>query len=315
MVESRQNDPSAGKETIKIFLRANSTKVNQLADNADRKPGILYVVATPIGNLQDITLRALEVLRGVDLVIAEDTRRTRKLLSHYEIHAPLESYHGHSGPQKAQQILRTLQQGKSVALLSDSGTPAVSDPGAKLVALCQQDGIKVVPIPGPSAVTAAFSVAGVSSAGFIFAGYPPRQDAERCQFLRQISSYSQPVVFYESPHRIAATVQQLAQICPQRRVIVARELTKMYEELRWGRVEEIAGQFAEEEQQGEFTVVLAATTEAATEPTVDEHNLEQAAREMLAAGLSARDAARILELASGLSRNEAYDLVQKVLNP
>ncbi len=281
----------------------------------DRRCSALYIVATPIGNLQDITLRALEVLREVDLVVAEDTRHTRKLLAHYEIHAPLESYHGDSGPQKAQRILRTLQQGKSVALLSDSGTPAVSDPGADLVALCQQNGIKVVPIPGPSAVTAAFSVAGISSAGFMFACYTPRKASERSQLLTEISQRPLTVIFYESPQRIASTLQDLAQICPERRIFIGRELTKMYEDLSWGTVRQTTARLSNEELRGEFTVVLAPAAQVATQPSVDQENLEQAAREMLKGGLSTRDTARILQLAGGLSRNEAYDLVQKVHHP
>ncbi len=281
-------------------------------DKDPSQPAALYVVATPIGNLQDITLRALEVLGSVDLVVAEDTRRTRKLLSHYGIHAPLESYHGDSGPKKAQRILRKLQQGKSVALLSDSGTPGVSDPGAELVALCHQQGIKVVPIPGPSAATAAFSVAGISAAGFIFAGYPPRKQSERHQFLREMSQGSLPVVFYESPQRIVATLQDLAQICPQRRVLIARELTKMYEELVGDTVEEIARRLSSQQPRGEFTVVLAPDTEPIEEPTINMENVEEAVTEMLKAGLSTRDTARIVELLAGLSRNDAYDLVQEL---
>ncbi len=280
----------------------------------DSQAGTLYVVATPIGNLQDITLRALEVLRSVDLVVAEDTRRTRKLLAHYEIHAPLESYHGDSGPRKAQRILRTLQQGKSVALLCDSGTPAVSDPGAELVALCHQNDIKVIPIPGPSAVTAAFSVAGMSSAGFIFAGYPPRKDSERHQFLQEIARDSRPAIFYESPQRVVATLQELGQICPQRRILVARELTKLHEELLWGAVEEVAAHFISVAPRGEFTIVLAPSTEPTGQPTVEEEQLEQAVKDMLAAGLTARDTAHIIELLTPLSRNEAYNFVQQVYN-
>jgi len=281
-------------------------------DKDPSQPAVLYVVATPIGNLQDITGRALEVLGSVDLVVAEDTRRTRKLLAHYELSAPLESYHGDSSPQKAQWILRKLQQGKSVGLLSDSGTPGVSDPGAELVALCHQQGIKVVPIPGPSAATAAFSVAGISAAGFIFAGYPPRKQSERRQFLHEMSQRALPVVFYESPQRIVATLQDLAQICPQRQVLVARELTKMYEELVGDTVAEIATRLNSQQPQGEFTVVLAPDTEPITGPTINMENVEKAVTEMLKAGLSTRNTARIVELLAGLSRNDAYDLVQKL---
>ena len=274
--------------------------------------GTLYAVATPIGHLEDITRRALEILRQVDLVVAEDTRRTRKLLAHYDIPARLESYHGDSGPRKAAQILRTLQAGKDVALLSDSGTPAVSDPGAELVALCHENGIRVVPIPGASAVTAVFSVAGISAAGFIFAGYPPRQTGERRRFLESIADQPQPVIFYESPQRVAATLRILAEICPERRVVVGRELTKMHEELRVGTVEEVAAYFSEGEPRGEFTVVLEVAADAAKQPSVNEDDLRQAVQLILEAGVSARDAAQTVALLTNLGRNEAYDLIQRL---
>ncbi len=272
--------------------------------------GVLYVVATPLGNLQDITDRAREVLGRVDTVVAEDTRRTRKLLAHLDISAPLESYHGDSSRHKAHDILRQLQAGKQVALLSDSGTPAVSDPGAELICLALDNGIKVVPIPGPSAVTTAFSVAGIAASGFVFAGYPARKQAERQQFLQQMADDLRPTVFYEAPQRVAATLQMLSAICPERRIVVARELTKLHEELRTGTVAEVAEYFSEQEPRGEFTLVLSPAQALDSRLEVSQEALREAIEAMLAAGMSRRDVAHVVELLTGLSRNQAYELVQ-----
>ncbi len=277
--------------------------------------GILYVVATPLGNLQDISQRAIEVLKQVDLVAAEDTRRSRQLLSHFGIRAQMESYHDDSGVAKIQRIVAQLVAGKRVALLSDSGTPAVSDPGAELVRHALDRGVKVVPIPGPSAVTTAFSAAGISASGFLFAGYPPRKASEKRQFLEQIAAHSCPVVLYEAPHRVADTLQLLARICPQRQIVLARELTKLYEEIRRGPVAEIAQAISGEEPRGEFTLVLNPASQPALSRQVSEENIQEAVAAMLEAGLSHRDAARIIELLTELSRNEAYQSVQRLDTP
>jgi len=273
---------------------------------------MLYVVATPLGNLQDISLRAIEVLKQVDLVAAEDTRRSRQLLSHFGISARMESYHSNSSAAKTQRIVEQLVAGKRVALLSDSGTPAVSDPGAELVRQATVQGVKIIPIPGPSAVTAAFSVAGISASGFLFAGYPPRKASEKRQFLEQIAAHSHPVVLYEAPHRIADTLQLLTEICPQRQIVLARELTKMHEEIQRGPVGEIAQAISDEPPRGEFTLVLNPASQPPPSRQVSEENIQEAVEAMLEAGLSHRDAARIVELLTELSRNEAYELVQRL---
>ncbi len=273
--------------------------------------GILYVVATPLGNLRDISQRAIEVLKEVDLVVAEDTRRTRQLLSYLRIHVQTESYHGDSSSAKLQWIIAQLLAGRSAALLSDSGTPAVSDPGAELVQQAVNNGIQVVPIPGPSAVTAAFSVAGITASGFVFAGYPPRKTSEKRRFLEQVAAHSSPVVLYEAPHRVAETLQQLADICPERRIVIARELTKLHEQIQYGSAAELAETIAGKEPQGEFTVVLNPAPQPSPSHQVSNEDIKEAVIAMLEAGLSRRDTARIIELLTGLSRNEAYELVQK----
>jgi len=277
--------------------------------------GILYVVATPLGNLQDITQRAVEVLKQVDLVAAEDTRRSRQLLSHFGISVQMESYHDDSGTAKIQRIVEQLVAGKQVALLSDSGTPAVSDPGAELVRQVMDLGVKVVPIPGPSAVTTAFSVAGIPASGFLFAGYPPRKASEKRQFLEQIAAHSRPVVLYEAPHRIADTLQLLAEICPQRQIVLARELTKLHEEVHHGPVGEIAQAISGEEPRGEFTLVLNPAPQPAPSRQTSEEDIKEAVQAMLGAGLSHRDTAHIVELLTELSRNEAYQSVQRLDTP
>jgi len=277
--------------------------------------GILYVIATPLGNLQDISQRAIEVLKEVDLVAAEDTRRTRQLLSHFGISAQMTSYHGDSSTAKIQGIVEQLVAGKQVALLSDSGTPAVSDPGAELVRQATDRGVKVVPIPGPSAATTAFSVAGISATGFLFAGYPPRKPGEKRQFLAQIAAHSRPVVLYEAPHRVADTLQLLAEICPQRQILLARELTKMHEEIRHGSVAKMTEAISSQEPRGEFTLVLKPAPQPAPSRQVSERNIQEAVKAMIEAGLSHRDTARIVELLTELSRNEAYQFVQRLDTP
>jgi len=277
--------------------------------------GTLYVVATPLGNLQDLSQRAIEVLKQIDLVAAEDTRRSRALLSHFGISAQMESYHGDSSPARIQHIVKQLVSGKHVALLSDSGTPAVSDPGAELVRQAVDRGVKVVPIPGPSAVTTAFSVAGISASGFLFAGYPPRKASEKRQFLAQIAAQPRPVILYEAPQRVAETLQLLVEVCPQRQIVIARELTKLHEEIRYGLVAEIAEAISSQEQRGEFTLVLNAAPQPTRSSRISEENVREAVEAMLGAGLSHRDAARIIELLTGLSRNEAYQSVQRLDTP
>jgi 16S rRNA (cytidine1402-2'-O)-methyltransferase len=193
-------------------------------------PGILYVVATPIGNLEDVTLRALRILREVSLVAAEDTRRTSKLLQHYSISTPTTSLHAHNEHAKAPGLVARLQGGQSIALVSDAGTPAVSDPGARLVAAAHAVGILVVAVPGASAVTAAVSAAGLSDSRFAFGGFPPDRSKARKEWFEWLGSQTIPVVFFEAPHRIERTLATLGDIEPTRRLAIGRELTKAHEE-------------------------------------------------------------------------------------
>jgi 16S rRNA (cytidine1402-2'-O)-methyltransferase len=192
-------------------------------------PGILYVVATPIGNLEDVTLRALRILREVSLVAAEDTRRTSKLLQHYSISTATTSLHEHNEYSKAPRLIERLRSGESIALVSDAGTPAISDPGARLVAAAHREGISVQPIPGPSAVTAAISAAGLDGEGFTFVGFPPNRASHRKKLLQRLATHELPIVFYEAPHRVLATLKDIQAELGERIVAVGRELTKIHE--------------------------------------------------------------------------------------
>lgn len=215
----------------------------------------IYIVATPIGNLQDITFRALETLKTVDVIVAEDTRHTRKLLAHFDIHKPLESCDEHAGDGKIKKIIDALNEGKNIAFVTDAGTPAVSDPGARLVAKVVAAGHTIVSIPGPSAVTAALSVSGFPADNFVFLGFLPHKNG-RQEFLKRVARARQTVVFFESTHRIGRLLEELEQLVPPgRHLIIARELTKQFETIYRGTVKDIKDQL--KETRGEFTIVVA----------------------------------------------------------
>jgi 16S rRNA (cytidine1402-2'-O)-methyltransferase len=222
----------------------------------------LYIVATPIGNLEDITLRALRVLAAVDLIACEDTRVSARLLRKYGIATRTVSYHARSGPGREARILATLAAGKSVALISDSGTPAISDPGSRLAALARErfgESVRIEPIPGPNAAVAALSAAGVPASEFLFLGFLPHKKGREALF-DEIAAAERTVVFYESPHRIARALESLAARLPERRITLARELTKLHEEFLSGTPRELASRLAEhpDSARGEFVVVVPA---------------------------------------------------------
>lgn len=233
--------------------------------------GTLYIVATPIGNLGDITLRALEVLQEVDIILCEDTRVTRKLLAHYKIEKPLLSYHQHSKEDKMQEVLNMLLQGKNLALVSDAGTPGISDPGNELIFFIVSSTktkqlsdfcTKIVPIPGPSAATALASVAGIPMDKFVFLGYPPHKKGRR-KFFEEVIQSTHPVILYESPYRMLRTLGDLESISLQNiatakicSVIVGRELTKKFETVYRGTIQEMLLQFKQEKPRGEFVIVV-----------------------------------------------------------
>jgi 16S rRNA (cytidine1402-2'-O)-methyltransferase len=226
----------------------------------ERRPGILYVVSTPIGNLEDITLRALRVLKEVDLIAAEDTRRTRQLLTHYGIHKPLISYHEYNRRMREKTLLQELREGKNIALVTDAGTPGISDPGEDLVRGAIQESIPLVPIPGPAALVSALSVSGLPTESFLFYGFLPSKAAARKKWLSSLRDRPETLVFYESPRRLGSLLEDAAQILGDRRVVVAREMTKVYEEVYRGTITEVLGQLGEEEVKGEVTIILEGCT-------------------------------------------------------
>jgi 16S rRNA (cytidine1402-2'-O)-methyltransferase len=221
--------------------------------------GTFYVVATPIGNLEDITLRALRILSEVDFVFCEDTREGRKLLGHFEIKKPLDSYHAQSGDSKSEKIIELLNSGKNIALISDAGTPAVSDPGSLLVSKIRAalPDVSVVAIPGPSALTTALSIAGMPVNAFTFYGFVPHKKGRETLF-DEIAASEKASVFYESPHRILKSLQSLSERCPERLMAIGRELTKVHEELKIGSVAEILKYYNNnaDKVRGEFTVIV-----------------------------------------------------------
>ena len=222
-------------------------------------PGTLYVVATPIGNLEDITLRALRVLKEVGLVACEDTRRTRTLLTHFGIHVPVTSYFEHNKLAKGPAILKTLREGRSVALVTDAGTPGISDPGFLLVREARAAGIPVVPVPGPSAVVTALSAAGIPADSFVFDGFLPVKPGRRANRLKALRDLETTIVVYESPHRIIAALEAIAEVFGGRPVVVARELTKQFEEIITAPAALHLERLRAGVVRGEFTLVIPAS--------------------------------------------------------
>lgn len=221
--------------------------------------GVLYVVSTPIGNLDDITLRALKILRHVDLIAAEDTRRTRRLLSHFDIHTPLVSYFEHNELKKLDKLLSQMKRGKEVALVSDAGTPGISDPGYRLIQQAIEREIPVIPVPGPSAVVAALSISGLPTDSFYFAGFLPKKGGKRRKLLKKLGEMDGTSILYESPHRLMKTLEDLREVCGDRQIAVTRELTKAFEEAIRGRISEVINTLKGKRIRGELTIVLAGT--------------------------------------------------------
>jgi 16S rRNA (cytidine1402-2'-O)-methyltransferase len=275
-------------------------------------PGTLYVVATPLGNLGDLSARAAEVLRSVPIVAAEDTRRTRGLLSHLGAHPTLLSFHAHSAENRLGSLLDILGSGRDVALVSDAGTPTVSDPGADLVAQARAAGIGIVPIPGASAVITALSASGLPADRHVFLGFLPRKGRERSRLLSRAAGEEWSVVFFEAPPRLVALLEDLIALAgADRLAVVARELTKMHEEIRSGTLGELADYFKTVPPKGELTIVLQGTGAPAPEPDRTEDAMEQATS-LLAEGLTRREVARRLTESLGLPRNAAYKLVMEL---
>lgn len=270
-------------------------------------PGTLFVVATPLGNLEDITLRALRVLKEVGLIAAEDTRHSRKLLAHYGISTPLTSYYDEIERHKAPALIEQLKQGRSVALVSDAGTPGIADPGYHLVRAAIAAGVRVEPIPGPSAVAAALSVAGLPTDRFAFDGFVPAKAGARRKFFAALAHETRTLVVYEAARRLEACLRDVNEVLGDRQVAVLRELTKMFEEIVRGPVSQLAAHFCERAAtrrlQGEVTLVIAAGGAAA--PAVPE-DLTTAIERLRGEGMSLKEIARVLARERSLSRRQVY---------
>lgn len=270
--------------------------------------GTLYVVATPIGNLEDVTLRALRVLREADCVLAEDTRRTRILLERHAIPARPVSLHAHNEAARTAEVLSKLTGGASVALVSDAGTPLVSDPGERLVAAAAAAGHAVVPVPGPSAVLAALSVSGSPASAFTMLGFLPRRASARAALLCRFRTAPEPLVLFEAPGRVAATLAALRASLGDRPVCVARELTKLHEEIVRGPLSVLAQRFAAAPPRGEVTLVVAGVSgaDARDDASQDDAALDRLISERVAEGRSARDVAAELAGTGRMRKREAY---------
>jgi len=269
-------------------------------------PGTLYLVATPIGNLEDITLRALRVLREADLIACEDTRQTGKLLAHFGIDKPMVSYHEHNEGPRAQELVAKLEDGASIALVSDAGTPLVADPGYRLVTAAIGAGIPVVPIPGASAVLGALAAAGLPTDAFRFGGFLPVKSGQRRKTLEALRGEDCTLVFYEAPHRILDALSDVAAVCGERPVVVARELTKLHEEFLRGSADEVRAQLAARPSvKGEITLVIGKARFTA----LPAGSVEDAVQELEQKGVPRMDAIKQVARERGLSKREVYSKV------
>ncbi len=271
-------------------------------ERVSTRQGVLYVVATPIGNLEDITYRAVRILGEVDLVAAEDTRHSRKLFARFNLHTPLLSYHDHNEQQRHGDILKRLQAGDRVALISDAGTPGIADPGYRLIAACREAGIPVVPVPGACALIAALSAAGMPIERFAFEGYLPQRRKARTDLLKRLAGEQRTLVFYETPHRLLDALDDLVAVFgPAHRLVVARELTKVHEEFFHGTVEAAITHFAGQPVKGEIVLLVPPNPEG------PQMSARQALQKLLKEKeLSRRQAVKVVAREYGLPSSELY---------
>jgi 16S rRNA (cytidine1402-2'-O)-methyltransferase len=268
-------------------------------------PGTLYIVATPIGNLEDITLRALRVLKEVDVVAAEDTRHTQVLLNHYGIQTPVTSYHEHNERTKAEALVKQLLKGQDVALVSDAGTPAISDPGFCLVKQAVDAGIRVIPLPGASALTAVLSASGLPTDRVAFEGFLPAKKKPRREKLRALRDEARTLLFYEAPHRLAETLDDVHELLGDREAVLAREVSKVHEEFLRGRISELLHALRRREIRGEFTLIISGS---AGEIAITEDRLKAEIRELHLRGMRVKEIAEVLGEKFGYPKKEIYRL-------
>ena len=279
--------------------------------NSSVAAGRLYVVSTPIGNLGDFSFRAIDVLRGVALILAEDTRHSRTLLDRYEIRTPVASYHEHNEAKMTPGLIARLRGGEDLALISDAGTPLLSDPGARLVSAALDAGVVVTPIPGASALLSALVASGINSERFTFYGFLPRKGRDRASTLAELASLPHTAIVYEAPTRLAETLTELEALgAGERKIAVAREMTKQYEEVRRGTVSTLRAYYENTPPRGEVVIVIA----GAEVPAVNESDVRARARALIAEGRTARDVVAQLVAELGVARNRAYEIAQEAAN-
>ncbi len=271
--------------------------------------GCLYIVGTPIGNLEDITLRALRILKEVDVIACEDTRHTQKLLNHYNIAKTLVSYHEHNEMTRSPELLIQLEQGAKVALVSDAGMPLVSDPGYRLVTLCVRHKIPIVPIPGPSAMLAALAAAGLPNEEFLFVGFLPQRSGERRRMLEHLRIEERTMIFYEAPHRVAESIADAQEILGDRAACIAREVTKLHEEFLRGKLSQLAESLAERPARGEITLIVGPPEPSAGTGQADSsQSLSDRVDELIRqAKLDRKEALKLAAKERGLTRRAAYE--------
>lgn len=281
-----------------------------MSKKGDRPTGILFVVSTPIGNMEDITLRAINILKQVDLIASEDTRTTRKLLSVYGIKVPLLSYIEQGSKRRGNRIIDLLKRGKTVAFVTEAGTPGISDPGYGLVELCLSHSISIVPIPGASALTAAMSVSGLPTDRFLFMGFLPSRAQSRRRYLEGLQSEERTLCFFESPRRLCSALRDILDVLGNRKAAICRELTKLFEEVQRGKVTELLALFESKPVRGEITMVIDGCRKKASNP---EQDIERYTKriEFLRnrCGLSERDIVRVVAEEDGISRKTVYQWV------
>ena len=277
--------------------------------------GKLYLCATPIGNLEDITFRAIKVLQSVDLIAAEDTRHTRKLLNHYEIKAKLTSYHEHNKFEKADELVRKMLAGDCVALVTDAGTPGISDPGEELVKKCYEAGIEVTSLPGASAVVTALSMCGLSSRRFVFEGFLPAEKKERKEALARLENETRTMVLYEAPHHVLATLKELASVLGERQIRILRELTKIHESVLFFTLPEAVRYFEEIEPKGEMVLVIEGKDKEEirqqSRQEWEKISMAEHVQQYILQGLSEKDAMKQVAKDRGISKRDVYDEVKK----
>ncbi|MGL5617299.1 MAG: 16S rRNA (cytidine(1402)-2'-O)-methyltransferase [Sarcina sp.] len=272
--------------------------------------GTIYLVPTPIGNLGDITLRALEVLKSVDLVAAEDTRQSLKLLNHFEIKKPLISYHMHNEQGKGEELIEKAKAGKNIAIVTDAGTPGVSDPGEVVVKKAIEQGVKIEVLPGATAFTTALVYSGLSTNQFMFKGFYPRENKDRIEFLNDIKDRQETIIIYESPYRILDCLTSIKENLGNRRIAACRELTKLHEEIARGTIEEVINHFTNNQPKGEFVLVLEGKTKEEIEKekksTWEELSIEEHIIKYINQGESKKDAMKLVAKDRGISKSDVY---------